>query len=244
MDACLPNRPASVLTTGNAAAPAAEMLGQLVGQFAHDLNNLLATTLIGVELTAQISTDPRAAHLLAGAIESIQRQQQLISAMARAAQACEQAEEIDVHALIEACGDDLRQAVAPCGFELRLDAADARIRCDARFLRTALLHLAANARASMAHGGRLLLATGTRDARSSEPVSRAFLLLTASDAGHGMSDDVRRRAFDAFFSSREGAGGLGLTQVRDTVLRAGGSVTLETTPGQGTSIQLAFPLLA
>jgi signal transduction histidine kinase len=242
MDERSPNGTASALLPES--APAAEMLGQLVGQFAHDLNNLLATTLIGVELSAQINQDPRASRLLAGAIESIQRQQQLIGTMARASQACERAEAVDVHALIEASGDDLREAVAPCTLELRLDAADARTRCDVRFLHMALMHLAANARASMPHGGRLLLATGTREARGSEPPDRRFLQLTVSDAGHGMSDDVRRRAFDAFFSTREGTSGLGLTQVRDTVRRAGGSVTLESAPGQGTSIQLVFPLLA
>lgn len=244
MDARPPNRSASVLAAENAAGPAAEMLGQLVGQFAHDLNNLLATTLIGVELSAQINQDPRTSRLLAGAIESIHRQQQLIGTMARAAQACERAEAVDVHALIDAESGDLREAVAPCALELRLEAERARIRCDVRFLRMALLHLTANARASMPQGGRLLLATSNRDARGSEPPDRAFLQLTVADAGHGMDDDVRRHAFDAFFSSREGASGLGLTQVRDTLRRAGGSVTLETAPGQGTSIHLAFPLLA
>jgi signal transduction histidine kinase len=245
MDTHLRNGPTSARATAeNAAGPAAEMLGQLVGQFAHDLNNLLATTLIGVELTAQLNENPRASKLLAGAIESIQRQQQLIGAMARAAQACERAEAIDVHALIEACSGELREAVGPDGLELRLDAAHAQIRCDARFLRAALLHLAANARTSMPGGGRFLLTTRNRGALDGRLPEREFLLLTAADVGQGMNDDVRRRAFDAFFSSREDANGLGLTQVRDTVRRAGGSITLETAQGQGTSIHLAFPLLA
>jgi signal transduction histidine kinase len=221
----------------------AETLGQLAGQIAHDLNNLLATALIGVELAAQVDGDaPRVRKLLAGAAEAIARQRDLTTAMALAAQACAQPVLLDLHAFVEARRDELGRALGAAELELRLDAQHARIRCDARFLHAALLHLACNAGASMPHGGRLLLATHNRDARSGETAGRRFVQLTAVDSGQGMTDEVSRRAFDLFFSTRAGGCGLGLAQVRDTARRAGGSATLESAPGQGTAISLGFPL--
>lgn len=215
-----------------------ETLGQLVGQFAHDLNNLLATALVGVELAAQSDGDARVQELLASVIEAIQRQQALTTAMARAAQSCEHAASVDAHALIEACSDEMRVVLGVATLELQLDAANSRIRCDPGFFRVALLHMAANARASMPNGGRLLLATRNR---TPPGTGAGQLLLSAVDSGSGMSEDVRRQAFDVFFSTRGGAG-LGLAQVRDTVRRSGGSVVLDTVPGQGTAITLVLPL--
>lgn len=236
MDARSRNVPAPVQET--AAAPTLETLGQLAGQFAHDINNLLSSVRVGVELAVQAGDGERARALLAGALEAIARQSAFTAAMAQAAQRCERAVVLDAHALIEACRDDLHAVLGTGELELRLDAADARIRCDAGFLRTALLHLAANARAAMPHGGRLLLATRNRGGDGTE---RDFLRLAAVDSGGGMADDVRRRACESFFSTH-GASGLGLAQVRDTVRRAGGSLAVESVPGQGTSVVLTFPL--
>ncbi|MBO9662866.1 ATP-binding protein [Dokdonella sp.] len=223
-------------------APALETLGQLAGQFAHDINNLLGRVLVGVELATRIEGDERVRTLLTGVVEAIRHQRDFTTAMAQASGRCEQAVALDAHALIEHCSDELRTALGAAALELRLDAADARIRCDPRFLRTALLHLAANARAAMPDGGRLLLTTRNRDAHGVETEGRGFLLLTAVDSGGGMTEEVRRRAFESFFSTRDGADGLGLVQVRDTARRAGGSISVETVPGQGTAISLVFPL--
>lgn len=223
-----------------AARLSLQTLGQLAGQFAHDINNLLATVLSGTELAA-IGSDERVRRLLGGVIEAVQHQSAFTGAMAHAAHRCERALVLDAHALVESCRADLRAVLDPCTLDLRLDAADARIRCDPAFLRAALLHLAANARAAMPQGGRFMLATRNRDARDGAP-GRGVLLLTAADNGSGMAEDVRRRAFEPFFSTRKGADGLGLPQVRDTARRAGGWVILETAEGQGTAVGLAVPL--
>lgn len=237
MDARSRNVPAPVQDA--AAAPALETLGQLAGQFAHDINNLLSSVRVGIELAAQIDDGERARALLASALEAIRRQSAFTAAMAQAARRCERAVVLDAHALIEACRDDLCAVLGAAELELRLDAAHPRIRCDPGFLRVALLHLASNAGAAMPHGGRLLLTTRNRGGDAAE---RDFLRLAAVDSGGGMADDVRRRAFESFFSTRDGADGLGLAQVRDTVRRGGGSVVVETVPGQGTSVVLTFPL--
>lgn len=238
------HRNASAPSAEAAGAPALETLGQLAGQFAHDINNLLGRILVGVELAARDESDGRVRELLVGVVETIRHQRNFTTAMAQASGRCERAVVLDAHALIENCSDDLRAVLGTVSLELRLDAASARIRCDPRFLRTALLHLAANARTAMPASGRLLLATRNRDAQGIEGKGRRVLLLTAVDSGSGMTDEVQRRAFESFFSTRQDACGLGLVQVRDTVRRVGGTVTVETVPGQGTAVNLAFPLEA
>lgn len=235
MDARSRNDPAPAPNA--TAVPALETLGQLAGQFAHDLNNLLSSVLVGVELASQLHGDERARALLDSAAEAIRRQSDFTAAMAQAARNCERSAVFDAHALIQSCDPELRALLDPVVLELRLDAVRSHVHCDRGFLRTALLHLAANARAAMPQGGRLLLATRNRG----DAADRDFLRLSVVDSGGGMSEDVRRRAFESFFGTR-GAGGLGLTQVRDTARRAGGSVALESVPGQGTSVMLTFPL--
>lgn len=224
--------------------PALETLGQLTGQFAHDINNMLSAILTGAELAAQIEADERVRGLLASMIEAIRRQTAFTAAMAQAGRRCECACVLDVHELVETCGEELREALDPCALELRLEAADPIIRCDPGFLRTALLHLTTNARAAMPGKGRLLLATRNRESLDGGTAGGGFLQLTAVDDGAGMTDEVRRRAFEPFFSTRKGANGLGLSQVRDLAYRAGGTVSLETTVGQGTAIRLMLPLAA
>jgi signal transduction histidine kinase len=68
-----------------------------------------------------------------------------------------------------------------------------------------------------------------------------------SDNGCGMSLDVRRRAFDPFFTTRrdQGGTGLGLHIVYSIVTnRLGGRLDLDSSPGGGTRIQIILPRVA
>ncbi len=67
--------------------------------------------------------------------------------------------------------------------------------------------------------------------------------LGVTDNGPGMTEDVRRRAFDIFFTTKpRGLGtGLGLALVRRVVDRAGGNVEIESAPGKGTTIVMTIP---
>ena len=67
--------------------------------------------------------------------------------------------------------------------------------------------------------------------------------LEVSDNGMGMSQDVIRRVFDMFFTTKtRGLGtGLGLPLVRRVVERAGGSVEIDSRPGLGTTVRLVLP---
>jgi signal transduction histidine kinase len=235
-------------TSLEARAPAAdrattlqiETLGQLVGQLAHDFNNLLAAALVGVELATE-GSDGRSQALLTSTLDTLGRQRELTDAMSRAARACVESQVVDLHALLEDCRDTLEAAVSPLGLDYRLEAHAAAVCCDATFVQRALLHIANNARAAGGEGGTLRIETRNEPARDGIGSENGRLVLSARDDGAGMAEPVRARAFDLFYTTH-GAPGLGLPQVRDTMRRAGGTALLESREGQGTCVQLSFPL--
>jgi len=108
---------------------------------------------------------------------------------------------------------------------------------DEKSLGQALLNLLRNAAEAIpAEGGTITL--------SAETISDGSqVLITVSDTGRGMSEAVRRRAFEPFFSAREGGTGLGLAIVRQIAAGAGGTVEIESAPAQGTSVRLILPAL-
>jgi signal transduction histidine kinase len=65
--------------------------------------------------------------------------------------------------------------------------------------------------------------------------------ITVADTGKGMSPVERDRAFEAFYSTKPGGSGLGLTIVRRLVLDLGGRVRIESANGQGTAFVVELP---
>jgi signal transduction histidine kinase len=91
-----------------------------------------------------------------------------------------------------------------------------------------------NAVEAMPEGGEIALQTqGEGD----------FVLLSFSDTGIGMEEQLRRRVFEPFFTTKMDVGsGLGLSALHGTLTEWGGRVEVESTPGQGTTFALYFPV--
>ncbi|HZD94528.1 MAG TPA: ATP-binding protein, partial [Candidatus Sulfotelmatobacter sp.] len=110
-----------------------------------------------------------------------------------------------------------------------------------------IVNLALNARDAMPYGGTLSIATkeevldhdGTTNARD----AGNYAVLQISDTGHGMTPDVSSHIFEPFFTTKEiGKGtGLGLATVYGIVEQAGGHITVESEPNQGTTFRIYFP---
>jgi CheY-like chemotaxis protein len=123
------------------------------------------------------------------------------------------------------------------------------VRADPQQLEEVLRQLAANARAAMPDGGTLTVRTEGVDLTEAEARTRPGLRagrharLCLSDTGCGMSEEVRTRAFEPFFTTREvGQGsGLGLAGVYGTVRQSGGHIEVASTPGQGARFALYLP---
>ncbi|HEU4665135.1 MAG TPA: hypothetical protein VFS55_13995 [Dokdonella sp.] len=212
------------------SAPRAETLGQLLGQFAHDLNNHLAIALASVELAARVDDRDKARQLLARAIEAIERQRVLLEAMANASAATARPEACDVHALI----DEVRTRM-PGRLVLKVAAADARVMCDRAFLHDALTHLCTHAADSSA------LTIETSNGATSPSGHGASLVVVVAPVTP--PNHAAERAFAPFGDADDGRG-LGLAQIHDTVRRIGGRADFEPQAGGAFGLRLVLPLAA
>ena len=105
---------------------------------------------------------------------------------------------------------------------------------DAAELREALTNLIFNAVDALPHGGAITLGTQ----REGEAV-----VLKISDTGTGMSEEVRRRCLEPFFTTKGQRGtGLGLSMVFGIIQRHSGTIAIESKPGRGTTFALRLPL--
>ena len=105
---------------------------------------------------------------------------------------------------------------------------------DESALREVLTNLIFNAVDAMAAGGTLTLRTFCEGER---------VCVEVSDTGAGMSDEVRKRCMEPFFSTKGERGtGLGLAMVFGIVQRHDGKIDLNTQIGQGTAFTISFPV--
>jgi CheY-like chemotaxis protein len=110
-----------------------------------------------------------------------------------------------------------------------------------------ILNLAINARDAMEVGGTLLIRTENVIAEASlspeAPPAGEFVVVSVTDNGSGMTDEVLACAFEPFFTTKAvGKGsGLGLSQVFGLAKQSGGGVTIETRLGEGTTIRIFLP---
>lgn len=113
-----------------------------------------------------------------------------------------------------------------------------------------LLNLVANARDAMPDGGRLTLATDVRelDANDAFPEMEPgrYAVLRVSDDGMGMDQDTLEHALDPFFTTKASwsPSGLGLSSAYGFVNQLGGSLTIDSAPGVGTTVTLLLPTVA
>ena len=230
-----------------------EAVGQLTGGIAHDFNNLM-TGVLGSLGQMRKRLGPAASEEIARYLDIAQASADRAASLTHRLLAFSRRQSldsraVDVVALVRSMEELLRRTL---GENVQLEVADRSAtswpaRADENQLENALLNLVINARDAMPHGGRLLI--GTADLTVSEAESddelRAgdYVVLTVSDTGTGMSDDVIARAFDPFFTTKPiGQGtGLGLSMVYGFVRQIGGHVRITSELGRGTEVRLYLP---
>ncbi|MGH1571779.1 ATP-binding protein [Methylobacterium sp. P31] len=124
---------------------------------------------------------------------------------------------------------------------LEIQTDKLHVRADPAQLASVILNLALNARDAMPDGGTFTI-QADRAALASDPLT-SFVRIALSDTGVGMSAEVRARAYDPFFTTKAiGQGtGLGLSNVVEFIEQSGGRMSLDSTEGLGTKIELYFP---
>jgi signal transduction histidine kinase len=228
-----------------------EAIGQLSGGIAHDFNNLLTIVKGNLQLMqrriAQGRTDVQ--RYVDSATEGLNRAANLtqrILAFSRRQPLSPQP--VDLSRLIHDMAELLRHSVGHnVVLETRL-AADWWTLCDPNQMENVLLNLAINARDAMPEGGKLLIETSNRRVetprRSFEGLTAGdYVCVTVRDSGTGMTEEVRRKAIDPFFTTKPlGQGtGLGLSMSFGYVRQSNGSFTIDSEPGTGTTITILMP---
>jgi signal transduction histidine kinase len=110
-----------------------------------------------------------------------------------------------------------------------------------------LVNLCINAHDAMPGGGRLTVRCRKATPTETEPVDpgdgESYVVVEVADTGTGMDEQTRSRAFEPFFSTKDGdsGAGLGLTTVYEVVTTHGGAVALVSEPGAGTTVRVLLP---
>jgi len=112
---------------------------------------------------------------------------------------------------------------------------------DEDLLRQILLNLILNAVDAMPHGGELCISAEPYPERSGPDRAPEGIVLSVSDTGTGIPDEVLSRIFDPFFTTKERGTGLGLAIVHNAVTALGGTIQVRSQAGPGTLFRLIFP---
>ncbi len=218
-------------------------LGEMAGGVAHDFNNVLAVVVGRAQLLLRQTEDP-----------DVRRQLEVIEGVGQdGAQAVRRVQEFARTRRTRPFERvDLSQVVCDVVGITRIrwhDEAQARgvihdvrvettpvppVIGDAAELRESVMSLLLNALDAMPGGGQVVLATG---------VERDRVYCAVSDTGSGMTEEVRQRIFEPYFTTKDEQGtGLGLSIAYGIVTRHGGEIDVQSRPGGGSTFTIRLPI--
>ena len=215
-----------------------EAIGRLAGGIAHDFNNILSVMNGYARIIEhELDGNGRLGHMSAEihrAGERAARLTQQLLAFSR-----KQVSQPRIVRIDDLLRDDetmLRRLVSDTIFlEMVFGAGEACIEIDPHRFSQVLLNLVVNARDAMTQGGGTLAIRTTMKHRN--------VLVSVQDTGCGMPAEVRERLFEPFFTTKdEGKGtGLGLATAYGIIREAGGSISVESAEGVGSTFTLSIP---
>jgi CheY-like chemotaxis protein len=239
-----------------------DSLRRLAGGVAHDYNNMLAVILsfgafVQESLEEQLTAGQFDADGLRRSLEDVGR---VIEAAQRAtglsrklqlfgSKAVLRPIEVDVNGLLDREAETLVELVGDdIDLDVRLQPQLRPALADADQVLEVLQALISNARDAMPEGGLLSIETGTvavthAAGSAGELPDGDYVRLSVRDTGCGMSEEVRQRAIEPFFTTKpRGAGpGLGLAAAYGTATQLGGDLRIESELGAGTAVHVLLP---
>ncbi|WP_231568092.1 MHYT domain-containing protein [Sphingobium herbicidovorans] len=226
-----------------------EAMGQLTGGVAHDFNNLL-TPIMGAldRLDRKGLGDERDRKFIAAALQSADRAKTLVHRLLSFARRQPlQPVPVDISTLVAGITDLISSTLGP-QIDLMVDAPGGlpAAVADPNQLEMALLNLSVNARDAMPNGGTLRVSVSQSsvvDDEVSTVPGGHYICLCVTDTGTGMDDETQKRAIEPFYSTKGlGRGtGLGLSMAHGLAAQLGGALTIDSTPGRGTTICIWLP---
>jgi PAS domain S-box-containing protein len=224
-------------------------VGQLTGGVAHDFNNLLLALQLNVE---QMSDPVGSAHPhQVSALRIINRASQLTQRLlAFSRQQILQPKTININDTLTGIDDFLLRSLGGAiDLNFKLSNNLAPIEVDEAQLENVILNLVLNAKDSMPEGGQLRIISQNSTLSSEEChqfdalAPGRYVEVQVIDSGKGMSPEILKLVFEPFFTTKSvGEGtGLGLSMVYGFVKQSGGHVHIESSPENGTLVQMFFP---
>jgi len=251
----LEERVAAVLAQREAAmmqlheAHKLEMIGQLTGGIAHDLNNMLTPIIASFELMRRNPHSERGPRLIDGGLQAAERARNLVGRLLSfARRQTLKPQAVSLAALVEDMRELMARSLGPTiAVQVQIDPALPAVVVDPHQLELAVLNLVVNARDAMADGGALRIIAG-RDAdgppRPAGVAAARLVWLQVRDSGGGMSEEQLRRCIEPFYSTK-GVGkgtGLGLPMVQGLAVQSGGGFEIRSQQGEGTVATLWLPI--
>jgi two-component system NtrC family sensor kinase len=219
-------------------------LAEFTASVAHDFNNLLSVMTASLHRIQRRAGDADEVRKLAEhGLSAAERgagliQQMLVSTRLQSLKP----ERVNLNETVERT-ITMSRPTLPANIRLATDLADdlRPVRLDSAQLQQMVLNLVNNARDAMPAGGTIRIATRNMPPGEASPAGTVSLMI--SDNGTGMPAEVCERAFEPFFTTKPtGKGtGLGLSSVRGFILQSGGSIHLDSVPGQGTQFFILLP---
>ena len=229
-----------------------EGVGQLAGGIAHDFNNLL-TVITGYSdlLLIRHSLDDVAREKIqeikSAGVRATSLTRQLLAFSRKQVL---QPVVLDVNTLVEGIGKMLERLIGEhIEVTTLLRPGVAKINADPGQIEQVLINLVVNARDAMPIGGRIAVETANVEldseyAKVNAPVKPGrYVMLSVTDNGTGMDSETQQRIFEPFFTTKEvGKGtGLGLSTVYGIVKQSGGSISMHSEVGKGTTFKIYLP---
>jgi len=230
-----------------------DAIGQLTGGIAHDFNNMLTGILSSLDIVRM--------RLEMGRMDGLERFLDAATASSQRAAALTQrllafsrrqsldSRTVDLNELVGSTQHLLRSTL---GETIRISTAlsdtPLRANLDSNQFESALLNLAINARDAMPDGGELILRTSQVHVAEHQILAvpaGEYAVVAVSDSGTGMPPEVVERIFEPFFTTKPiGKGtGLGMSMIYGFMQQSGGHITVDSTPGQGTTVSLYMPVV-
>jgi PAS domain S-box-containing protein len=229
-----------------------EAVGQLAGGVAHDFNNMMSAVIGFSELVLHRLEED---HPVRRQVEEIRRAGERASDMTHQLLAFSrkqvlQPKVLDLNAIVAETEKLLGRLIGEhVELVTVLDPDLDPIEADPGQLGQVLMNLAVNARDAMPNGGTLTFETQNVELDDGYAASHfeiepgSYVVLSVSDTGIGMHAETRTRIFEPFFTTKgEGEGtGLGLATVYGIVTQSGGTISVYSEPGRGTTFKIYLP---
>lgn len=211
-----------------------ELVGNLTSGVAHDLNNLLTVIMgtVGLLRSSPNAKDANNEALLDDLEDAATRSSLMTTQLLALGRAnVGKPEPVDVGALLQVHGRMASRLVgSPIDVEVQL-AHGCWVMASRSALEQIVLNLVVNARDAMADGGKLTLTVSDEG---------EHVQLSVSDTGAGIPPEVSQRIFEPFFTTKAKGTGLGLATIQRLLTQFGGTISLETKLGVGTTFRVRF----